>query len=199
MPKVIGIVGSYRKGGVVDSIVTEVLAAAEQQGAQTEKIYLVDKDIHFCANCRHCTQDEGQTRGECLQEDEMTEILDRIEAADGLVLGSPVNFFTITAVTKRFMERLVCYAYWPWGAMAPKMRRSKPTRKAVLVTASAMPAIMGRVFTSSPRLLKITAKTLGAKPVGLIYQGFSAGEEEPSLPPRTIKKAARMARRLVPA
>jgi len=128
----------------------------------------------------------------------MATILDKIDAADGLVIGSPVNFFTITAVTKQFMERLVCCAYWPWGAMAPKMRQTKLTRKAVLVTASAMPATMGRVFTSAPRLLKITAKTLGAKPVGSIYQGFSAGEEDPKLSAGTIKKAARMARRLVP-
>ena len=43
--KAIGIVGSYRKGNIVDSAVTEILAEAERQGLETKKIYLQDQKI----------------------------------------------------------------------------------------------------------------------------------------------------------
>ena len=43
--KVIGIVGSYRKGGIIDTSVSGVLQGAEQAGAETKKIYLLDKHV----------------------------------------------------------------------------------------------------------------------------------------------------------
>ena len=43
--KILGIVGSYRKGGVIDTLVSEVLASAQEQGALISKIYLKDSHI----------------------------------------------------------------------------------------------------------------------------------------------------------
>jgi len=57
--KVLGVVGSYRKGGIVDSLVDEVLSTAEKLGARTTKTYLIDRHIEFCTNCRGCMQSEG--------------------------------------------------------------------------------------------------------------------------------------------
>ena len=49
MPKtIVAIVGSYRKGGVIDTAVDEILRAANDSGVQTSKIYLIDKHIEFC-------------------------------------------------------------------------------------------------------------------------------------------------------
>ena len=118
--KILGIVGSYRKGGVTDTLADEVLAAARDKGAETEKIYLIDKHIEFCKNCRCCTQDPGPDRGECVIDDDMAGILEKFRESDGLVLAAPVNFFNVNAITRRFMERLVCFSYWPWGGRAPQ-------------------------------------------------------------------------------
>ena len=52
---ILGIVGSYRKGGTIDQAVSSVLAAARTNGAETKKIYLKDLNIRFCNNCRRCT------------------------------------------------------------------------------------------------------------------------------------------------
>lgn len=106
--KIIGIVGSYRKGGIIDSAVDAILMAAAEKGAETENIYLIDRHIEFCKNCRKCTQEEGPERGICVQNDDMDAILKKIEEAGGIVIGSPVNFGGVTAVTQRFIERLVC-------------------------------------------------------------------------------------------
>ncbi len=64
--KIVAIVGTYRKGRVIDTAVSEVLRGAEDGGATTQTIYLIDKHIEFCTNCRTCTQqaDVGR-RGRC--------------------------------------------------------------------------------------------------------------------------------------
>ena len=42
LKKVVGIVGSYRKDGFIDAAIAQILAAAQSQGAETQKIYLQD-------------------------------------------------------------------------------------------------------------------------------------------------------------
>jgi multimeric flavodoxin WrbA len=69
--KLVAIVGSYRKGGIIDTAIDEVLTAAKEEGAETVKIYLIDKHIEFCTNCRTCTQQEGLERGKCIIQDDM--------------------------------------------------------------------------------------------------------------------------------
>ena len=126
-----GDVGSYRKDGIIDTAIDEILTSAMEEGAEVTKVYLIDKHIEFCTNCRTCTQHEGQKRGECVIADDMSTVLDEIERSDVIVLGSPVNFGTVTAVMKMFIERLVCFAYWPWGMNAPKVRNTLKVKRAV--------------------------------------------------------------------
>lgn len=195
--KIIGIVGSYRKDGIVDTLVTETLEGAAELGAEISKIYLMDKHIEFCVNCRQCTCIEGPARGQCVQDDDMASLLDELEAADGIVLGAPVNFFNVNALFRRFMERLVVYVYWPWGARIPKIRPPRDIRKAVLITSSAMPAIMGRFFTGAPMALYVAAKTMGVKPIATIYPGMVAIEEKQRPSKRVLRKARRAGKKLV--
>jgi multimeric flavodoxin WrbA len=108
---VTAVLGTYRKGGVIDGVVDEILDSARAEGSVTEKIYLTDRHIEFCNNCRVCTQQPGTIRGGCPLRDEMGDILDQLDRSDVIVLASPVNFFTVTAIMKRFIERLVCYAF----------------------------------------------------------------------------------------
>ncbi len=123
--KVVAIVGSYRKGGTVDTAVDAVLAGARERGADTNKIYLLDQHIEYCRNCRACTQAEGMARGECAIHDDMAAIFDEIESADAVVLGSPVNFYNVTAVFRTFLERLLGCVYWPWGQASPNRDRRR--------------------------------------------------------------------------
>jgi multimeric flavodoxin WrbA len=194
--KILGIVGSYRKGGVIDSLVTEVLTSAKEQGAETSKIYLLDQHIEFCTNCRKCTQEAGTEPGKCVQQDDMADILAQCCSSDAIVFGAPVNFFNVNALTRKFMERLVCFAYWPWDRMGPQMRTKQVRNRAVLITSMAMPGLMGRIFTGSLRALKVTAKTLGAKPVASIVVGMIARGERPMVPEKALRKAREAGRML---
>jgi putative NADPH-quinone reductase len=190
--KIIAITGSYRHNGTIERAVDAILQAAAEKGAETQTIRLIESHIEFCRNCRKCTQQEGPQRGVCAQPDDMEDILRKIEAADGLVLASPVNFFGVTAVTQRFMERLVCYAFWPWGKPGPVTRVKDRGLKAILVTSSAMPAALGRIFTRSLGGLKRAAKTLGAKPAGTLFIGKAALHEKQELPQAILDKARKL-------
>ncbi|MDH4238079.1 MAG: flavodoxin family protein [Phycisphaerae bacterium] len=188
---IVGIVGSYRKGRMIDSAVTEILKGAESMGAKTVKIYLTEKQIEFCNNCRSCMQEAGEKRGECVHEDDMEEMLQQIDEADGYVLGSPVNLGTVTAIMKRFMERLAVYAYWPWGKIAaPKFRNDKLNKKAVIVTSFTPPAFIGRLLLSgAPKVLKYMAKVLGARVVKILYFGMVGERPEAGLDEKSLRRA----------
>lgn len=194
--KVTAIVGTYRKGGVIDAAVDEILNAAQEAGAEVNKIYLIDKHIEFCRNCRKCTQQPGVTRGECQIVDDMNAILHEIDRSDSIVLASPMNFWTVTAVTKRFVERLVCFAYWPWGTAAPKMRNKQKQKRAVLVASSASPSLLARLMTRMVGLLKSSAGLLGAKTVGVLFIGLAASEPDQDIGDRAREKARRLGKKL---
>jgi multimeric flavodoxin WrbA len=194
--KITALVGTYRKGSVVDTAVDEILAAARESGAETAKIYLIDKHIEFCTNCRTCTQQEGPRRGECPIADDMRGIFDQLERSDAIVLASPMNFWTVTAVMKRFIERLVCFAYWPWGAHGPKIRDTRKDKLAVVVISSAAPSLLARLMTRMVGLLKSSAGLLGARTIGVVFVGLAAGEVKPDIGPRARRKARRLGRRL---
>ena len=93
----------------------------------------------------------------------MRDVVEQIERSDAIMLASPMNFWTVTAVMKRFIERLVCFAYWPWGKHSPKLRNRRKTKLAVVVISSAVPAIMARLFTGTVGLLKGVAGLLGRR------------------------------------
>ena len=187
--KIIAVVGSYRKGHTIDSAVDEVLNSAKAAGVETEKINLLDKHIEFCTNCRSCMQQIGVKRGECVINDEMKEILDKIEAADGIVLASPVNCYNVTAIMKRFIERLAPYGYWPWGANIPKFRIRNLTKNAVVITSSAAPAFIGRLFfPGTLNILKSSTRFIGCKIIKKIFIGLSAKQKDQPLTEKCKKQ-----------
>lgn len=194
--KIVAIVGSYRKGGTIDSAVEAILAGAREKGARTNTIYLTEQHIEFCTNCRQCTQMPGADRGKCAQHDDLDPILAEIEAADAVVLGSPVNCYNVTALFRRFLERLLGYAYWPWGQKAPRARSKRQTRKAALVASSAMPGFLIPLATGAARALRLAASMLGAKPVGALWIGLTAQEPHQPLPSHIVARARRLGMKL---
>lgn len=198
--KVIGIVGSYRKGKTIDSAVSAILEGAGAAGAETKKVNLLDKHIEFCTNCRSCMQKKVDgKRDKCIHNDDMDNILTEIDNADAVVLGSPVNFGTVTALMKRFIERLIPYGYWPWGeALAPVNRIAKADKKAVIVTSSACPAFLGRILMPNALgTLKRAAKVMGAKVTKSLYFGPVAATEDSQLSEKALLKARKAGEKLI--
>jgi multimeric flavodoxin WrbA len=197
MTRLLAINGSYREGGATDQALEVAVQTASEAGASIDVIHLRDFPIEFCINCRHCTQVPGEAPGECVHQDGMRDLIGKIEAADGYILASPTNFYSVTALYKRFMERLIVYACWPWGSYAPKFRKKKPAKKAIMIASCAAPGLMGRLFYATLKQLKMTARTIGAKPVGSIFIGLMSKQEHPALPEKTRERVRTMVRKLV--
>ena len=198
MTRILVINGSYREKGVTDRTLAVMIDAVETAGATVESVVLRDRPIGFCLNCRECTQHPGEAPGFCVQVDGMGELVAAIERADGFILASPTNFGSVTALFKRFMERLVVYAYWPWGAPAPRLRkRGQRPKQAVLVSSCAAPGLLGRLVYGTRGQLKTAAETIGARVVATCFAGFVSSTPQPELPQRTKRRAQAAARRLV--
>jgi multimeric flavodoxin WrbA len=128
----------------------------------------------------------------------MEELIKKIEGADGYVFAAPTNFGAVTAIFKRFMERLAVYAYWPWEMNSPQLRKaSAPKKKAVLISSCAAPSVLGRWLFSTDKQLKMTANVLGAGSVGTLFTGMIAKQPHPQLPERARGKIAALAGKLV--
>lgn len=168
MANILIINGSYRKEGISSQIINLI----EDELETVEIINLIDKNIYYCLNCRGCTQNIGENPGECVINDGMQDIINKIELADKYILISPTNFYTVTAVYKAFLERLTVYGYWPWGEVAPKYRKKDLNKKAIVISSCAAPSFFGKYIFGTIRLLKLTAKTIGAKVVGSLMIGL---------------------------
>ncbi len=198
MSKILAINGSYRDGGITDQAVEAIVQAVESAGAEVELVLLREHPVEFCLNCRECTQQTGDSPGKCVQHDGMEELINKIERADGYILASPTNFGSVTAIYKRFMERLIVYAYWPWDMNSPKFRKENvPKKKSVLVSSCAAPGIIGLLMYGTHKQLKMTSKIIGADTVGTLFTGLIAKEPHQTLPEGVQKKIKTLAEKLL--
>lgn len=92
---------SARKGGNTDRLCDEFIKGAEAAGHATEKLYVGFMQVKGCIGCRVCQSNGGQ----CVQKDDMTVIYEKMKAADIIVFGSPVYFYSINAQMKAVMDR----------------------------------------------------------------------------------------------
>ena len=196
--KILAINGSYRDDGVTDQVVGVAVETIRAAGAQIDVVNLREYPIEFCLNCRECTQLPGERPGRCVLEDGMRPLIERIEASDAFILASPTNFYSVTALFKRFMERLLPYAYWPWEQHGPKFRKATaPRKKAMLISSSAAPGLFGRWLFATSRQLKMTAQTIGADSVGVVFTGLAGQQAHPKLSAKTVARARNLAARLL--
>ena len=106
MKKVLILAGSPRKNGNSAALCQEFARGARETGNEVEIIYLRDKKIGYCVACYYCKDHDGV----CIIRDDMAEILDKMNAADAIVMASPVYFYSIDAQMKALIDRTV--AQW---------------------------------------------------------------------------------------
>ena len=93
---------SPRKGGNSDILCDQFALGAQEAGNSVEKIFLREKRINFCLGCLACLK-----TGRCVQRDDMSEIIRKMIAADVLVFGTPVYFYSMCAQLKVLIDRTV--------------------------------------------------------------------------------------------
>ena len=97
---VLGISGSPRRRGNTETLIDEVLRGAEQEGASVEKVILSECEIAPCDACSSCEAD-----GECVHQDDMAALFDKMRRSQVWVLGTPVYWWGPSAQMKLFVDR----------------------------------------------------------------------------------------------
>ena len=101
MSKVLLINGSPHELGCTYTALKEVADTLEKNGVETEILYLGTKPVAGCIACGKC----GQT-GRCVFNDQVNQVLEKLDEYSGIVVGSPVYFAGPTGQICAFLDRL---------------------------------------------------------------------------------------------
>ncbi|MDO5536761.1 MAG: flavodoxin family protein [Desulfovibrionaceae bacterium] len=118
--KVLGICGSARKQGNTSLLIGEVFRELEKAGIGTELVELAGSEILPCRACFACAK-----TGVCVvKRDAFVPLFDKMKAADGIVLGSPVYSADVSARMKAFLERAAVVSDMRPGVLKHKVGAS---------------------------------------------------------------------------
>ena len=99
--KVLLLNGSPKANGNTAVALQEMAAIFAQEGIEAEIIHVGNKDIRGCVACGSCSR-----LGKCVFDDLVNEVAAKFEAADGLVVGSPVYYAGANATVMALLQRL---------------------------------------------------------------------------------------------
>lgn len=132
MTNIVAIYGSPRRKGNTATLVKAAVAGARASGARVEEFFLRDMRISPCLEIYGCKK-----TGKCVIKDDFQRIQDALLKADGLILGSPIFFYSVSAHTKALIDRhqsLWVKKYWLGGDIDPN--RALP-RKGLFISVGA--------------------------------------------------------------
>jgi len=113
--KILGLSCSPRKGGNTVQLLEEALNGARQEGAEVELYSVAGKSIEPCDGCRVCDK-----TGRCHIKDDMQGLYDKLLEADGIIFGTPVYFYSMTAQAKAIIDRTIAFSQ-PERSLANKV------------------------------------------------------------------------------
>ena len=101
--KVVAFNGSARKGGNTAILLGYVLKELDKEGIETELIEMSGAKIHGCLACRKCSAKKDHR---CAQTGDMGNVyIEKMEQADGILLGSPTYVADISPEIKALIDR----------------------------------------------------------------------------------------------
>lgn len=103
--KLLAINGSPRLTGNTATLLHRALDGARCAGFATERIDLYRLNYKGCTSCFYCKRKE-MAHGTCAMRDDLTDVLEKLKAADAVVFGSPVYFMSVTSGLWALFERL---------------------------------------------------------------------------------------------
>ncbi len=127
--KVLLVNGSPEKEGCTYTALSEVAKTLNENGVDTEIMWLGNKPINDCINCKGCAK---QRNNRCVMDDDIVNrFLEKAEASDGIVLGSPVyyahaNGRILSVMDRAFFAGSRIFAHKP-GAVVVSARRAGTT------------------------------------------------------------------------
>lgn len=132
MAEIVAVYGSPRRKGNTSALLKKAVEGARDAGAEVDEIVLRDYKISPCLEIYGCKKD-----GECAIQDDFQKIRDRILAADGLIIATPIFFYTVSAHVKILMDR--CQSLWVKKYWIDKVAYGKwvPVRQGLVISVGA--------------------------------------------------------------
>jgi multimeric flavodoxin WrbA len=132
MPKITALYGSPRRKGNTATLLKNAVRGAREAGAEVDEIVIRDLKLLPCLEIYACKE-----TGVCAMKDDFSSVRERILSADGVILASPIFFYTVSAHTKILMDR--CQSFWVkkyWIDEVPP-GQWKPKRRGMFISAGA--------------------------------------------------------------
>jgi len=105
MPLIAAVFGSPRRRGNTATLLRQAIKGARDAGAEVSEIVLRDLNMSPCLEIYGCKQS-----GQCAIQDDFQGVLEQLLASQGILLASPIFFYTVSAHTKILMDR--CQSRW---------------------------------------------------------------------------------------
>lgn len=102
--KILAIVGSPRRGGNTDVLLSKIAEGARAGGAEVETVHLGGLQVRECDGCHACWRGRP-----CSKDDDMRLLYPKIADSDAIVFGTPVCWYGPTALMKGFIDRFVFF------------------------------------------------------------------------------------------
>jgi multimeric flavodoxin WrbA len=132
MTEILAVYGSPRRKGNTSSLLKEAVKGAREEGATVEEIVLRDLNMSPCLEIYGCKKS-----GRCVIRDDFQPLYDKLLSCRGLILASPVFFYTVSAHTKIMMDR--CQSLWVkryWLEKTP-FGKKEFSKKGIFISAGA--------------------------------------------------------------
>ena len=100
--KVVAFNGSPRKDGNTVLMIKTVIGELEKEGIETELVQLAGKKLHGCIACYKCFENKDRR---CAVKDDMNACIEKMDGADGIILGSPTYFANVSTEIKALIDR----------------------------------------------------------------------------------------------
>ena len=132
MPDILAIYGSPRREGNTSVLLKQAVQGARAAGADIEEITLRDLKMSPCLEIYGCFK-----TGRCAIKDDFQSLYDKMLSAKGMMLASPIFFYTVSAHTKILMDR--CQSLWVKKYWIDKMQEggAAPTRLGLFISVGA--------------------------------------------------------------
>ncbi len=163
MKNIIIVNGSPRKNFNTAKMCESFADGVKNAEAGAEIIHLYDVDFKGCRSCFACKLKNGKSYGKCAYLDGLAPILDKISAADGLVIASPIYCSDVTGVTRCFIERLT-FPYFEYKEGYPSIA-PKRLKTAMIYTMNVSETISNQMYPDLFNKTEFMITTVFEKPV----------------------------------
>ena len=132
MVKLCAIFGSPRRKGNTSLLLRKAIEGARDAGAEVTEIVLRDKKLSPCLEIYGCKE-----AGKCVIKDDFHEIVGQMLESNGVMLASPIFFYSVSAHTKILIDR--CQSLWMKKYYIEKTDRKNwiPKRKGLFISLGA--------------------------------------------------------------